>query len=123
MTSSEILAAIYAADSASVDEITFDLLVDLLHEERFSTMEEILATVDLELFDSTAVFTFVCVSNWARDRLPNRDVFCDRAETRLITLCGKEHAAELMREMRGEKLDPGLKWALDVLSPWMGKIS
>ncbi len=127
MTHTDFFASLYALpvdEEGNVDasDLVIGHLHDLLLAGRFKDVDKILGEVDVERLGSTALVAFVVVSNWARDRLPSRPALLDRTEKRLVALKDAEYAAELMVGMRGDKMDPGVQWSLDVLSPFLGEI-
>lgn len=83
-------------------DLVFAYMDDLLVVGKFDEVDNVLKQTDFErLSDSAVILTLVVTSDWARERLPSRLAFIDRAEKRLISLVGKEKTDRLLANLKG----------------------
>jgi hypothetical protein len=106
VTAAQFLETVYALGStdAAMDTV-MERMDDLFIAGEFDEAGRVLDACDVNRLEADLILTFATVSNWAREKLPGRRAFLDRAEKRLVELVGVEQMEKLMQNMRSDAAD------------------
>lgn len=87
------------SDQKALEEF-FATMDDMFHAGRFAEVDVMLQNFDCASMPPVMIVGMLTASSWARQHLPSRAAFVERAELALIDKVGAVRAAGLVNEMR-----------------------
>lgn len=100
MTAGDLVQQLYDLkdqDPQKGSDLAVSAMDDFFLENRFSTAEEVLLTVDVTRLSPATILALLSISYHAKDKLPSRPKFFIRAKAELVDKLGEERAERLTK--------------------------
>jgi hypothetical protein len=88
------------SDSQKKLEDVIAWLEDHLRHGRFNLVDQYLITVPVSELESSSIIGVLSITFWGKDKLSNRNIFLEQAESILKNRLGVERAENLLKNRR-----------------------